>query len=46
MRQGEPHLVHFDLVYEGDTHAVGQDHKGSDDVHDGWLRQVTVEVKG
>lgn len=39
--QREPHLVHFDLLYEGHTHAVGQHHERGDDVHDGLLRQRT-----
>lgn len=40
-RQRESHLVHFDLVYEGHTHAVGQHHVGGDDVDDGTVRQGT-----
>lgn len=45
-RKREPHLVHFDLVYEGHTHAVGQHHEGGDDVHDGVLRQGTGGRRG
>lgn len=43
--QREPHLVHLDLVYEGEAHAVGEDHEGGDDVHDSPLGDVTERQK-
>lgn len=44
-RKWKPHLIHFELVYEGDAHAVRQHHQRGYDVHDCVARERTERVQ-